>query len=145
MAPLFVFDAEVGALPKFDDSPVFQVRVDVAGDAIVLNLEGELDLAARDAATTAFEQAIDSAPRAVLVNLQGLRFMDSTGLLCLLAAKSRADEAGIRIAVLNGSGPPHRVLTLGGLDTVIEMFDDESQFHRSVDQPLEIEPRSGGE
>ena len=32
----------------------------------------------------------------------------------------------VRLAILNGSGPPHRVLELSGVSQVIEMIDGRS-------------------
>ncbi len=54
--------------------------------------------------------------------------MDSTGLRCLVRAKQLTEAAGIRLAVLNGSGPAQRVLELSDLEALIEMVDDESQL-----------------
>jgi hypothetical protein len=39
-----------------------------------------------------------------------------------------ADGVGIRLAILNGSGPAHRLLSLTGTDDLIEMVDDLSRL-----------------
>jgi anti-anti-sigma regulatory factor len=44
-----------------------------------------------------------------VVDLQHLSFMDSSGIRCLIRAKSVADTLGEQIATLNGSGPARRV------------------------------------
>jgi anti-sigma B factor antagonist len=90
---------------------------------VVVELHGQLDVAACDEAARAIEEAIASAPGGVVVDLEGLSFMDSTGVRCLFKAKTLADEAGIRLAVLNGSGPAHRVLALIRIADGIEMVD----------------------
>jgi anti-sigma B factor antagonist len=102
----------------------FGALVERRGRLVVLGLLGELDIAAREEASRAFEETIKSAPGGVLVNVEGLSFMDLTGVHCFLEAKTLADAAGTRLAVLHGSGPAHRVLALTRIDEVIEMVDD---------------------
>lgn len=77
---------------------------------------------------------IESAPGAVLVDLRGPAFMESTGLHCLLEATAHADTAAVRIAVMNGSGPAHRLLTLARGDAV-ETVDDASQLDPPATAP----------
>jgi anti-anti-sigma factor len=104
------------------------VRVARGDDVVVLDLLGALDLAAREEAAIALANVVSEAPRVIVVNLQGLSYMDSTGLHCLLRAKSLADAVGTRMAVLNGSGAPHRLLALTRMDDVIEVVDDLAQL-----------------
>ena len=106
----------------------FEVGVEWRGDLVTLEFLGELDLWGRDEAAAALAQAIAAAPRVIVVNLQGLSFMGSTGLRCLLEAKLLADAAGAHMAIVNGSGPPHRLLELTRVDQVIEMVDDPAQL-----------------
>ena len=114
----------------------FRARVEGRGRVVVLELLGELDIAAREEADRALEAAIASASVAVVVNLQGLTFMDSTGVRCIFKAKTLADAAGIRLAVLNGSGPGHRVLALIRMDDVIEIVDSLDQLEPGWAAPV---------
>lgn len=109
----------------------FGVRVERRGATVVVAFRGDLDVAAADAAAEALRQALSGEPSSVLVDLQSLQFMDSTGFHCLMGAKRLADESGRRLAVLNGSGPAHRVLSLTGADAVIEMVDSVDQLNGS--------------
>ena len=118
-------------MPFSDHPQPFEVRVQRSGGIARLVLFGELDLTTGEEFAAAFrDAALDSD--AVLVDLRGLAFMDSTGIRGLMRAKALADGSGVRLAVLNGSGPPHRVLELAGVEDAIEMVDDESQ----LDPPL---------
>jgi hypothetical protein len=42
------------------------------------------------------------------------------------------DAVGTRLAILNGSGPAHRLLSLTGMDDLIEMVDDLTQLDPPV-------------
>jgi anti-anti-sigma factor len=112
----------------------FEVRLERRGGAVILAFGGDLDIAVADAAADAVTQALSYGSATVVLDLQSLQFMDLTGFYCLMEAKRQADDAGRRLAVLNGSGPPHRVLALTGADQLIEMLDDLDQLdgsHRS--------------
>ncbi len=118
-------------MPVSDHPQPFEVRVQRSGGITRLALFGELDLTTGEEFAMAFQDAA-LASDAVLVDLRELAFMDSTGIRGLMRAQALADGSGVRLAVLNGSGPPHRVLELSGVDVAIEMVDDESQ----LDPPL---------
>ncbi len=120
-------------MPFSDRPPPFEVRVQHAGPAITLALVGELDLLTSGRLMEALATAIADGPEAIIVNLQELAFMDSSGLRCLLQARTLASDAGVRLAVLNGSGPAHRLLELSDLHSLIEMVNDPSQ----LDPPLQ--------
>ncbi len=93
-----------------------QLRIDVRHDAdrVVLSLAGELDLATAEL----LEQAIDAAEngeRLVVLDLQALEFIDSTGLRGVLAALERCQERGQEFAITPGSPQVQRLLSVTGL------------------------------
>ena len=95
----------------------FRVEVRGGGEAVVLNVSGELDLAS----SPALEQELDShavtgAPM-VIVDLRQLEFMDSTGLSVLVRAHQRSVESGQRFGVVKG---PQQVQRLLGLTVVAD-------------------------
>ncbi len=110
----------------------FEVHVEHRDGVVTLEFVGELDLSVQEEAATALADAVCDIPRVIVVNLQGLSYMDSTGLHCLLRAKWLADAVGSRFVVLNGSGPAHRLLDLTGMDAVIEMVDDLARLDPPV-------------
>ena len=98
---------------------------------------GELDLASEDEALAALWAAMDERRSAILIDLQGLSFMDSTGVRCLLEARRWASELSVRLGILNGSGVPHRTLKATGVAGLFEMFDDAAEMRASLGSPLE--------
>lgn len=106
-----------------------EVSVERRGATVILAFGGELDMAATDAVTQALSPALsDESTTVVVADLQGLQFMDLTGVRCLMKAKRQADEAGTRLVVLNGSQPAHRLLALTRADEFLEMVDDLDQL-----------------
>jgi anti-sigma B factor antagonist len=94
-----------------------QFRVEVAskGEASVVSVIGELDLASSPTLEEELERlAVGNAPL-VIVDLSALEFMDSTGLSVLVRAHHRSEETGQRFGLVNGSQQVQRLLSLTGV------------------------------
>jgi anti-sigma B factor antagonist len=61
-----------------------------------------------------------------VLDLRGVRFLDSTGLRVILAADSRARRAGRRVQVIAGPEPVHRVFRIALLDQRLEFIDGDA-------------------
>jgi anti-sigma B factor antagonist len=94
-----------------------QLRVEVQnyGDAAVLAVRGELDLASSPRLEAELERVSGSEPSLVIVDLRELEFMDSTGLSVLVKAHQRAEDAGSRFGLVNGPPQVQRLLNLTGI------------------------------
>jgi anti-anti-sigma factor len=86
-------------------------------------LSGELDISTYDDALAQLTAAERSAPELLVVDLAGLRFVDSTGVRLVLSADERAREAGRRLALRLGDGPARRVFSALGLVDRFEVLD----------------------
>ncbi len=90
------------------------LRVDVERrqDRVVLHLHGELDLASAPALQRAIEgPEIKDAPMVVL-DLQELEFIDSTGLRSILTAYESSQDRAQDFAVTQGSPQVQRLLSI---------------------------------
>ena len=81
----------------------------------VVALYGELDLATAPDVQRELDRAEASDAREIVLDLSGLRFIDSTGLRLVLTAHARSRSDGDRLRLLRGSEPVHRVFDLCGL------------------------------
>jgi anti-sigma B factor antagonist len=102
----------------------FRLDARADGDAMVLTLGGELDLAASPALEAELEKALGSKVSLVLVDLRQLDFMDSTGLSALVRAHQRAEQGGQRFILVNGSQQVQRLLSLTGIAERMTLVDD---------------------
>jgi anti-anti-sigma factor len=85
-------------------------------DRLILELEGELDMASSTLLQEALAQANSDAPSTVVLDLQGVRFLDSTGLRAIFRARKTVRERGQQFAVTPGSAQVQRLLSLTHLD-----------------------------
>jgi anti-sigma B factor antagonist len=93
-----------------------QLLIDVRreADRVVVRLEGELDMANAPLLKAAIEEA-DAAERPMLVlDMQQLEFIDSTGLRAVLWARERCQEGGRGFALTQGSPQVQRLLAVSG-------------------------------
>jgi anti-sigma B factor antagonist len=86
-------------------------------------LLGELDIAAADDASRALQELLRSGVPAVVVDLSGLDFMDSTGVRFLVDGRNTALACGVKLSVVHGGGTVQRVLTVSGVAALFEDMD----------------------
>ena len=109
-----------GGLPVIAPEPEpgtfapFAVRWRTGEDAAVLAVAGEIDLAVEDRFRGALDALLAADAPTLVIDLSAVAYMDSTGVQALLAAQTRADEAGSRLLVRIGPAA-RRVLVLCGV------------------------------
>ena len=70
-----------------------------------------------------FKRLLQEHPSAVVFDLRGLDFLDSTGLRLILGADSRARREGRRVVIVPGPEKVHRVFRITLLDRRLEFAD----------------------
>ena len=103
----------------------FTTESSVDGEAATVRFEGELDLATAPEAETALRQLEESEPPPgrIVLDLRGVRFLDSTGLRVILAADSRARRQGRNVQLIAGPEPVHRVFRIALLDRRLDFIE----------------------
>lgn len=81
-------------------------------DKLVLRLQGELDLATVSLLEEQIGRAGAEVAAMVVLDLEKLEFIDSTGLRAVLSAHALAEERGQEFAVTRGSEQVQRLLSL---------------------------------
>ena len=82
----------------------------------VLKLRGSIDLATRGMLTEKATTAVaDGAVRALVLDLAGVTFFDSSGLGALVQVAGDAADAGKQFSLRNPSDRVMRVLSIAGL------------------------------
>jgi anti-sigma B factor antagonist len=92
----------------------FEVTVQRDGGVATVVVSGELDLATAPRLSTTVAEHGDA--RLLVLDLNGVTFIDSTGVRLLIEADRACAGSGSRLVVLAGDGPVRRVLDLCELD-----------------------------
>jgi anti-sigma B factor antagonist len=93
----------------------FRVDAHDDGDARVVAVSGELDLAAASSLEEELGRALTSGSSPIVVDLEQLDFIDSTGLSVLVRAHQQAQDRGVQLGLVNAGAQVERLLSLTGL------------------------------
>jgi len=103
----------------------YSCAVQRRGRTAEILLEGELDLAAKDALDEALLTAFAAGPvDTLIVDLTRVSFADSTTMTWLVQADTRATAAGGRLVAVAGPGPVLEVLQMTGIDERLTLVAD---------------------
>ncbi|MFL5959528.1 MAG: STAS domain-containing protein [Gaiellaceae bacterium] len=105
--------------------------IDRRDGAMVVSLAGELDLYNAEEVRTALLGACAEEPATLVVDLERVRFIDSTALGVLIEARSRmADRSGFRLAAPGLE--TRRALEVSGLDHHFLVHDTVAEALEAV-------------
>ena len=98
------------------------VRTSEAGTRNILTVEGEVDAHTAPQLKSAIGAVMDQGANDVVIDLDQVSFMDSTGLGVLVGALKRLREQGGELRIVCSRRPILRVLEITGLDKVIPLY-----------------------
>lgn len=90
----------------------FDIRSERTGDTIRLHLSGEIDMVSATVLETRLSKAECDPDCGVLVDLEKVTFMDSSGVHAFLRAADRASQSGSKFSIVNVSPIVARVFDL---------------------------------
>jgi anti-sigma B factor antagonist len=91
-------------------------------ETCLVRLEGELDSASADALTEHLLRLLASDLQSVVVDLDGLEFIDSTGLQALLTATRRARGTRDHLRIIEPEGQVSRVFKLTNINALLPII-----------------------
>ena len=101
----------------------FRVEMRTEGQATIVGVAGELDLASSPELEQQLEQFYASDNELLVIDLRGLEFMDSTGLSVIVSAHQKLIDAGRRLIIVRGPQQVQRLLDLTGVAERLELVD----------------------
>lgn len=105
-----------------DDDATLSVTTSERDGLTLLGLVGELDVSSSARLADALE-SVSGEDRRVVLDLRGLRFMDSTGLATILRYHQRAKDGRFDLVVVRGPEPVDQVFRVTHTDALLEMLD----------------------
>jgi anti-sigma B factor antagonist len=101
----------------------FNVEVTVRDGRAVVAPSGELDLATAGELEERIAQVQGDGASEVVLDLRGLRFIDSTGVRLLARAHAASRDGGPAFSIVEGEAPVMRVLELTGIAEFLQRAD----------------------
>jgi anti-sigma B factor antagonist len=92
-------------------------------DVAIVTVSGELDFAHCVKLAPELNAALRSTVRAIVIDLEAVSLVDSSGIALLLNAFRRLDRTGRRLAIACPLGSPRRAFELTALDRQLPMHE----------------------
>jgi anti-anti-sigma factor len=102
--------------------PLFEVTVQRDDEVATITVSGELDLATVPQLSAAVAEHDDAG--LLVLDLNAVTFIDSTGVRVLIEADHSCARSGSRLVVLTGDGPVRRILDLCDLNDRLTLVTD---------------------
>lgn len=113
-------------------SDVFDVRVDLSGDACVVAVTGEVDLDTAERFNEGLRLAVQGGTGPVVVDLCGVPFMDSTGLHLLLNALRRLTRQRRTMAIACEPIGVRRLFELTRMEDTFDLHESRAEAVAAV-------------
>jgi anti-anti-sigma factor len=97
----------------------FTIEETAREGAVALALGGELDMSATFALEPVLDRVLAGDPRELVLDLEAVGFVDSSGVGLLIATHERADRAGVEMAITGAAPEVKRVFQVAGLEGVL--------------------------
>lgn len=102
-----------------------------AGDVFVLDLDGKLTIESGSAAHDAIIAALDAGEKKILLDMEGVSSLDSSGVGDLMASYASAAKRDASLKLLKLAPRVGDVLRITKLIGFFEIFEDENEALRS--------------
>lgn len=104
-------------------SPHLKIDSTRQGEACIVKLVGELDLATAPSAEAEILAALMGTHKMIVVDLSELAFIDSAGIWALLRLEARSRTDSGRLVFLRGPPAVQRVIKLGRAEGQLKFLD----------------------
>lgn len=105
---------------------LFEARVREAGDAVALDLCGDVDGHAEEPLEAAFETAAALEPARLILNFTEVGYINSTGIAVIVGLLARARARGLRVRAFGLSPHYREIFAITRLSDFMALYDDEA-------------------
>ena len=102
-----------------------EARVRGSTGISVIDLDGEISGLSEETLDTAFAEASEHGPDAILLNFSGVGYINSTGIALIVGLLARAQGSGVRLIASGLSDHFAQIFQITRLSDFITIFADE--------------------
>lgn len=113
----------MGILDRERPAGGLEIELQVEGDSVLVRAFGELDLASAKSFEADVRQAIRESSFGVILDLEGVTFIDSMGLRALLSAATLSHMTGRELRILRASEQVRHVIEMSGAADLLPLAD----------------------
>ncbi|AWW26470.1 STAS domain-containing protein [Acetobacterium sp. KB-1] len=94
------------------------------GKTSMVSIKGEIDIYSIEKFRESIEREIKTKATEIILDCSELSYMDSTGMGVLIELRNKSKEMGQRIIMMNPRPNIKKLLSLTGVDKIIEIVDN---------------------
>jgi anti-anti-sigma factor len=99
----------------------------LAADVHLVQLSGPLNSSQSKAVKQTLKNALETGAKRLIVNLEDVPFMDSSGLVALVAGLKTFGNNGRNFRLVAPQTQPRLLLELTGFDSIFQIFDSVTE------------------
>lgn len=105
---------------------------DETSELPTVSIVGEIDLASAPGAYATMWRTSDNGKRSLIINLEELDFMDSSGLQALLRLREKLRTREQRVLLAGAKPPIEKLFRLTGFDQLFQLFPDTDEARKEM-------------
>ena len=105
------------------DVEPFRIDVEPSRDSVRVAPVGELDIATVDKLQAEVSRLLETGFAKIVLDLRGVRFLDSTGLRLVLELDAAAREASQELTIIRGSAVVQRIFVVTQVSERLNFVD----------------------
>jgi anti-sigma B factor antagonist len=94
---------------------------------IIIYIDGDLTTNSSPKVETEFKDILDGTAKNVIINVERVNFIASTGLRIILALGKRLNKEGFKLTVCSMNSSTKSVFEMSGFTRVFPIFDNEEK------------------
>jgi anti-anti-sigma factor len=103
-----------------------KVRLRHAGQAVIIDLSGDVTNHGQEAIKNTYAQALKSNPKRIFFNFGDTEYINTSGIAVLISIVMEAEKAGHKIGLFGMSAHYQKVFQLVRLPLYADMYPNES-------------------
>jgi anti-anti-sigma factor len=104
----------------------FEAAVRPSGDVAVIDLTGEIDAGADAELNRAYDEAVTSGAKVVLLNFADTTYINSTGIALIVGVLAQARKQGTTLRACGLSEHYREIFEITRLVDFVSIYDDEA-------------------
>lgn len=112
---------------------MLDIQTKTKDEMVFVNIDGDVDLYSSPRVRQTIIDLIQKKKPALLVNLGGVTYMDSSGVATLVEGLQKIKKYGGKLCLYNLQGAVRDVFELSRLDKVFSIFDNEIEAIKAID------------
>lgn len=105
----------------------FTLQIQRVADVTIADVSGEFDIYSAPRFKEMFAAHIQQGDRSFVVNLESVRYLDSSGLAAVVALYKKSAASGATLRLVAPQPRTKRLLSISGVDRIIEIYNSRAE------------------